>query len=251
MGVRVIVADLCGTGPMLLSVVLIAAALDHAAWQAVLDTRVVNGRVDYAGLKRDPAPLDRYLAELKAAPVATLSAAAKKALWINAYNACTVDLVVDRWPLRSIKDISKPWGTPVCALGGETLTLDQIEHERLRPLGDPRIHAAINCASIGCPPLAPKAFTAEGLDAELDAAARAFAATARLDGDTLVVSKIHDWFGEDFLPRFGTPDLPGLAGKEEAAANFVATYNTALAARIREGGLRVRYGDYDWAINAW
>lgn len=236
--------------PMLL-LVTSAAAVDHAAWQAVLDTRVVYGKVDYAGLKKDPAALDRYLATLRDTPVASLGAAEKKALWINAYNACTVDLIVDRWPLRSIKDVSKPWGTPVCALGGETLTLDQIEHERLRPLGDPRIHAAINCASIGCPPLAPKAFTADGLDAQLDAASRVFAATAKLDGETLVVSRIHDWFGDDFVARYGTPDLPGLSGKEEAAANFVAAFNPTLAPRIRQGGLRVRYGDYDWAINAW
>lgn len=239
---------------MFLSLALSAFAAEfaHDEFQAVLDARLSGGRVDYAGLKREPAALDRYLARLAAAPVASLSPAERKALWVNAYNACTLDVVADRWPLASIQDVDggKVWDRPTCDVGGTVWTLNQIEHEKLRPLGDARVHAALNCASLGCPPLAEKVFTGPGLDGQLDAASRRWAAQARFEGDALVLSRIFDWYGDDFVGKYAAFDVPGLSGKEEAAANFVAAYAPGLAPRIHQGGYRVRWAEYDWAVNA-
>lgn len=236
---------------------LVAAAFamdpTHATFQRALDGRVSNGRVDYAALKKDPRALDAYLAELAAADLSRMSAAEKKAFLVNAYNAITLDVVADAWPIRSIKDLDggKVWSTRRFRVAGADRTLDEIEHVLLRPLGDARIHAAINCASVGCPPLSPKAYAVATLDAQLDAAARSLAASATIAGGTLTVSTIHDWFGDDFVPTYGRSrwDIPGLDGKEEAAANFVAAYAPDKAAALRAGGYRVAYAPWDWSVN--
>lgn len=241
---------------MLLSLVGLALALDptHARLQGVLDTHLSGGRVDYAGIKAAPADLDAYLAEVAAAPVASLSAADREALYINAYNAYTIDLVADHFPLRSIMDLDggKVWDTRRFNVGGQRLTLNEIEGKHLRSLGDPRIHAAVNCASLGCPPLAPKVYTGAGLDAQLDGAAKRWADTAAFSGTTLTVNKIFDWYGDDFTAKFGSAayDIPGLDGKQEAAANFIATYAPTRAEALKKGGYTVTFGDYSWAVNA-
>ncbi|MDP2309869.1 MAG: DUF547 domain-containing protein [Pseudomonadota bacterium] len=243
---------------MLLSLVALAHALDpsHAKLQKVLDARLSGGRVDYAALEAAPADLDAYLAEVAAAPVASLSAADKKALYINAYNAYTLDLIADNFPLASIRDLDfgLVWDIRKFNVGGAMLTLNDIEGKNLRNLGDPRIHAAVNCASLGCPPIAPKVYTGTGLDAQLDAASRAWASTATLSGTTLTVNKIFDWYGDDFTPTFGSArfDIPGLSGKEEAAANFIAHFSTtpARAEALRKGGYTVTFADYSWKVNA-
>lgn len=241
-----------------MSLLLVAAALaldpTHATLQRALDGRVFGPRVDYAALKADPRALDAYLAELAAADLARMTPDEKKAFLINAYNALTLDVVADAWPIRSIRalDGGKVWSTRRFRVAGRDLTLDQIEHELLRPMGDPRIHAAVNCASLGCPPLSPKVYAVATLDAQLDAASRAWAATATLAGGTLTVSTILDWFGEDFVPAYGASrwDIPALEGKQEAAANFVAAYVPDKADAIRRGGYRVVYAPYDWGVNA-
>lgn len=237
---------------------LVAAALamdpTHATLQRALDGRVSNGRVDYAALKKDPRALDAYLAELAAADLGRMSSAERKAFLVNAYNAITLDVVADAWPIRSIRDLDggKVWTTRRFRVAGADRTLDEIEHALLRPMGDARIHAAINCASVGCPPLSPKAFTVATLDAQLDAAARTLAASATLAAGTLTVSALHDWFGDDFVAVYGRSrwDIPGLEGKEEAAANFVAAYAPDNAGAVRAGGYRVAYAPWDWAVNA-
>lgn len=237
---------------------LVAAALamdpTHATLQRALDGRVSpTGRVDYASLKADPRALDAYLAELAAADLARMSAAEKKAFLINAYNAITLDVVADAWPIRSIRDLDggKVWTTRRFRVAGADRTLDQLEHELLRPMGDPRIHAAINCASLGCPPLSPKVYSVATLDAQLDDAARTLAASATLAGGTLTVSVLFDWFGDDFLPGYGPSrwDIPGLGGRAEAAANFVAVHAPDRAATLRQGGYRVAWAPWDWTVN--
>ncbi len=233
----------------------VALAVDagHAGLQRALDGRVVAGRVDYAALKAAPQALDGYLAEVAAASLTGMSAAEKKAFYVNAYNALTLDLVADNYPLASIRDLDggKPWSARRFKVAGRDLTLDDIEHTELRPLGDPRIHAAINCAAVGCPPLAPKVFTAANLDAQLDVAARAWAATATLKDGVLTLNAIFDWFGDDFVPTYGARrfDIPGLDGKAEAAANFVAAYAPDKAEALKKGGYTVKYAAYDWALN--
>lgn len=231
-----------------------AGAFDptHTSFQRVLDARLSGGRVDYAAIHAAPADLAGYVAEVAAAPVSTLSAADRKALSINAYNACTMKLVADSYPIVSMQDLDggKVWDTRRCVVGGVALTLDEIEGG-LRKLGDPRIHAALNCAAIGCPPLSSQVYTGATLDAQLDAAATRWAATAGWGGGVLSVNRIFDWYGEDFIARHGAAsfDIPGLDGKTEAAANFIAAYAPERAGALRAGGYTVTFVDYDWRLN--
>ena len=128
----------------------VAHAVDVASWQAVLDAHVDTASdVDYAGVKADPR-LETYVAGLATASEPE-GKEAQLAFWMNAYNALTVDLVTDEWPLASIRDLDggNPWRKRTFTVAGRSVTLDDIEHRILRPLGDPRIHAGVNCASRG------------------------------------------------------------------------------------------------------
>lgn len=210
-----------------------AQAFDHghAAWTALLKPNVLllrDGQASqarYAGFLADRAALKAYLATLSGVSAAAFQRFAKPqqmAFLINAYNAFTVELILTKYPdLDSIKDLggflSTPWKPKWIDLLGEQVSLDGIEHERLRARGrydDPRIHFAVNCASIGCPMLREEAFVAERLDAQLDEQATRFLSDrTRNRYDTasgrLQVSKIFDWYGEDFrLGHRGITSLP-------------------------------------------
>jgi hypothetical protein len=174
-----------------------------------------------------------------------LSHDARFAFYINAYNAWTLKLILTGYPgVASIKDLgsffSSPWKKKIVKIHGETLTLDQIEHEILRPeFKDPRVHFAINCAALSCPPLRSEPYEADRLDAQLDAATIAFInRTDRtyMQGDTLYVSRIFKWFNEDFKP-----DVEG----------FVRRYaRDGLKAKLDAvDKIKVRYLDYDWSLN--
>ncbi len=233
------------------------ASLDreHAAWTGLLQRYVSGGLVGYAALRRDATPeLDRYLRTLESVERAELEAwprADQLAFWINAYNAYTVRLVLDHYPLRSIRSIGLFPGSafkkkviPFERVAGRRLSLDDVEHRVLRErFGDARVHFAIVCASRSCPVLRGEAYRGRDLDAQLDEAARAFlrdptrnrhdAASA-----TLFLSSIFDWFRGDFERAAGT--LPA----------FVARYaDDSTAEALRRGGVRVEFLDYDWSIN--
>ncbi len=237
-----------------------AGGFDHAhgPWTALLRERVRGDRFDYAGLQRDPAPLQAYLHTLEAVTAAELQGWSREqrfAFWINAYNAFTVKRVVDDYPLKSIRDLSRALGLksvfdeefiPLDALHpegrAERLSLNDIEHGILRKeFADARLHAAINCASISCPPLRNEAFVAERLDEQLDAQMRSFLADAarnRLDRAerTLELSKVFEWFREDFERDAGS------------VAEFVARFFPADERELVRSA-RLRYLDYDWGLN--
>jgi hypothetical protein len=247
-----------------------AGAFDHshAAWTALLKKHVVlldggkASRLAYAGLAADRAALKAYLAALSAVSPAAFEGFAKAqqmAFLINAYNAWTAELILTRYPkLESIKDLGSlfqsPWKQKFVPLLGGTLSLDGIEHDTLRVRGrydDPRIHFAVNCASIGCPMLREEAFVAERLDAQLDEQARRFMADRsrnryNVSAGKLEVSKIFDWYGDDF-----TLGHKGIG----SAAEFYARHADLLAdtpadrERIRSQKLPVSYLGYDWALN--
>lgn len=221
----------------------------HAPWQALLSAHVRDGQVDYQGFKRDQPALDRYLAELDATRPGQLAKDQQLAYYINGYNAYTVLLILEHFrdgrPVRSIKDIgglfSSPWSIRFVRLGGELLTLDMVEHEILRPrFGDPRIHFAINCASLGCPPLRDEAYRGDRIDRQLDDSTTRFINDPQftyVKDNTLYLSKIFDWFGDDFV-----------AG----AVPFVRRYaDQPLAGRLEAAGsgLRLKYLPYDWSLN--
>ena len=202
---------------VLLAVAPVRAALDqsHQHWTAQLRRFVHGGEVDYAGWKNNQAQLDEYLRELvrvNKEEFDSFSREQKLAFWINAYNAYTVRLILDHYPVSSIRSIGLLPGAAfrkafIPSLG-EELTLNEIE-DRLRKLGEPRIHFAIVCASKSCPELRIEAYRADVLDQQLDAAARGFlrdSAKNRWDppSRTLKLSSIFKWHGEDFERAAGS-----------------------------------------------
>jgi hypothetical protein len=234
---------------------LLGVAWATTPYQAALDRYVdAQGRVDYAGIRASGA-LDATVSALASA-VEPTAADARMAFWINAYNALTIDLVADAWPIASIRDLDggKVWDTRRFTVAGKQVTLNDIENKTLRPMGDPRVHAALNCASKGCPALAKSAYAAATLGAQLDAAARAWAAgnAMVLDqaGGSVAFNSIFDWYGADFEAK-STADVPGVEGKAEAAALWLANYCSAeRAAWLRKGGYQVAWAPYDWSVNS-
>ncbi|MES2716726.1 MAG: DUF547 domain-containing protein [Pseudomonadota bacterium] len=256
--------------PGLLAAPAAAQAFDHshAAWTTLLKKHVLllragqASQLRYAGMAADRAALQAYLASLSAVDAKAFAAfgqAQQMAFLINAYNAFTLALILTRYPdLRSIKDLgsllSNPWKPAWIPLLGQTLSLDDIEHGRLRERGrydDPRIHFAVNCASIGCPMLREEAFVAERLDAQLAEQTRRFLADrSRNRWDSargrLLVSKIFDWYGEDF--RLGHQGITTLQAFLARHADLLADA-PAERARIRSGQVEIGFLDYDWALN--
>jgi hypothetical protein len=235
-----------------------AQPIDHAAWDRLLKTYVrpdADGlnRVDYAAFKRDgQAALKDYIAKLEAVDPATLPRPEQFALLANLYNAKTADIVLDHYPVKSIRDISLgggllgvftggPWKAKALKMKGVELSLDDIEHGMLRPVfKDPRVHYAVNCASVGCPNLGTEAFTGAKLDVQLDAAARAYVNSPRgadPKPDGLVVSSIYDWYQQDF------------GGSEDGVIAHLKTYADPALAQKLEGTTSIADYAYDWSLN--
>jgi len=247
-----------------------AQAFDHAhaEWTALLRKHVrllrdgQASQVRYAGLAVDRLQLKHYLETLSAVPRSAFDGFTKpqqQAFLINAYNAFTVELILTKYPeLKSIKDLggvlSSPWKTKWIALLGGKVSLDDIEHAMLRQRGihdEPRLHFALNCASIGCPMLREEAFVADRLDVQLGQQAQRFMADRtrnRWDPqrNRLALSRIFDWYGEDF--RLGHR---GISSLEEFAALHADRLADAPAdrERIRSGRFQTVFLDYDWALN--
>lgn len=226
----------------------------HAPFAAFLKGAVSDGGVDYALLATRAATLDGYLAGLAEADLAAFSREEKIAFWVNAYNALTIDLMLDTGPPNSIRDLDggKVWTTRAFPVAGERLTLDQIENQRARPLAaDGRIHAVLNCASKGCPPLPPAPIRASTLQAQLDEAARRWARTNafRLDGKAIALSSIFDWYGDDFA-RDAKGDLAGVDGDAERALWFLARFvDEPTRSVLTSGTLTATWSTYDWSLN--
>ncbi len=237
----------------------------HAAFTTVLASVVTDGGVDYARLEAHPSGLERYIAELGATDPAAVARAPleeRLAFWINAYNACMLKRVVSHYPIRPARGLRRianaaagrpansVWQIPDvftgthCPVAGEERSQDEIEHEIIRPLGDPRIHFAINCAAISCPPLTREAYRAEALGEQLDARVTAFVedpAQFGLDasGDraTVRVNVLLDWFKEDF-------------GGSEGVKAFLAPYTRGSAREaLEDPETRLVFSDYDWTLN--
>lgn len=232
------------------------AVADHAAFDALLTRRARNSRdgvvrVDYAGWRgssADRAALGRYIDTLSALDPLSLTRPEQFAFWANLYNALTIRVVLDAWPVRSIREIRSsllvagPWKKTVTRVGGVDLSLDDIEHEILRKgWSDPRVHYAVNCASFSCPSLPLRAWRGASLGPGLDAAARSYVNHDRgvaFNGAALTVSSIYKWYAADF----GGTDPRVIAHLAQYAAE-------PLAVRLRQT-TRIADDDYNWAINA-
>lgn len=229
--------------------------VDHAAWNDLLSRYVdQQGMVDYAGWKasqQDLAALDEYLSDVaRGDPALPCSEAARLAFWINAYNALTVHGILGKYPTTSIRNHTASivgfnlWDDLRLPVGDRHYSLNQIEHEMLRPRGEPRIHFAIVCASRGCPPLRAEAYWAQSLDAQLDENAQAFFADGskfRHDPETghFELSPILQWFGADFG---ATP-----AARLRRIAAWLPSEQARSQAAAGRGTIQVL--PYDWSLN--
>lgn len=225
----------------------------HARFGRVLTAFVKNANVDYAKLKTDPVELDAYLQEIRAVPAAEFarwSEADRLALLLNLYNAQTLRLIINHYPLKSIRDIGTlpgaAWREPIVRQGGQVMTLDHLENKIIRvDYREPRIHFALVCAAVSCPPLRGEPYTGARLNAQLDEQTRIFMATTeknRFDAKdgTLHLSQIFKWYADDFTKPAGSvaayvkPFLP-------------EAQRTALADPAK---VKVKFTEYDWALNA-
>lgn len=242
------------------------AGFDHgyAAWDTLLKKHVrwlpdnKQSQVDYQAFAPDRAALQQVLARWSAvtpAQFAGFSRSQKMAFLINAYNGYTIELILTQYPnLRSIKDLGSllqsPWKKKFFRLLGEERHLDWIEHEQLRPgYNDWRVHAAVNCASIGCPALRPQAFTANRLDEQLDDGMNRFMSDPtrnRYRDGRAELSEIFKWFGEDFAKGHR-----GIGSLNDLVLRYADGLAVPMAdrAQIRAGSVRIRYLDYDWSLN--
>lgn len=230
-----------------------AGDADHSPWGAFLSRYVRPGAggvnlVNYAGVSPgDRQALKGYIATLEAARPTGMTRDAAMAYWINLYNAKTVDIVLDNYPVPSIRKIGGgffspgPWDDKVVTVEGRALSLNDIEHGILRPIwGDPRIHYAVNCASIGCPDLMTQPFTAANLAGMLDRAARGYInhpRGAQVQGGRLVVSSIFDWYKADF------------GGTDAGVIAHLRRYATGPLAAALDGVSAIADDRYDWALN--
>ncbi|MEQ8706493.1 MAG: DUF547 domain-containing protein [Phaeodactylibacter sp.] len=214
-----------------------ASAPDHNLWETVLQQYVSEtGVVNYKKMAKNEKALNAYLDELAShPPMDSWSRDEKLAYWINAYNAYTVKLIVDNYPVKSIRDLhdGNPWDVKWIELGRQTYSLNQIEHDIIRPRYDePRIHFAVNCAAQSCPPLLNHAWTAENLEQNLEQQTRAFINNEqynRIGAKALELSQIFNWYGEDF-------------GDLAAFANRYTEIDIKPKAKVT-------FLEYNWALN--
>jgi hypothetical protein len=214
-----------------------AQKIDHSKWTEILQLYVAeNGDVNYKKMQKNRDTFKVYLNDLASNPPNdSWSNSEIKAYWINAYNAFTGQLVLDNYPIKSIKDISEPWGQMFFKIGGKSMSLNTIEHEILRPMGDPRIHFAIVCASESCPKLLNYAYESETLNDQLDQAAKEFindASKNSLTASEITISKIFKWFKSDF-PK---------------GDDFISYLNNYSIVKLFPE-TKINYQNYNWFLN--
>jgi hypothetical protein len=234
----------------------------YADYAALLKQFVKDGLVDYAGLKEDRAGLDRFtraLADLDQRQFAQWPQARRLAFWINAYNALTLELIVNHYPIRaglikgtlypnnSIRQIDGAWDTITFTVMGKKVTLDTIEHAIIRKeFAEPRVHMALVCAALSCPDLRGEPYVSGRLDAQLAGQSRAFLAQGKglqVEGTTLRISAIFDWFGKDFAVGTQSP--------REGVVAFLKRYAPPTAGLTLDAPKEysLKYLDYDWSLN--
>jgi hypothetical protein len=211
--------------------------VDHSSWNNLLKKYVtIDGKVNYKGLKADESELKKYIIYLGThSPNNTWSKEEQLAYWINAYNALTVDLIIGHYPVKSIKDIKNPWEQRLWKLGEKWYNLEDIEHQILRKMNEPRIHFAIVCASFSCPKLQNRAFIASDLETQLTNATKEFLSDTKrneISQNHLKISKIFQWFSKDFK-------------QNGSVADFIDIY-TEIDISPKA---KISFKDYNWDLN--
>jgi Protein of unknown function, DUF547 len=210
----------------------------HTKWNDLLKKYVTEkGNVNYKSFNTDSKNLDVYLKELETAiPDKNYSRNETLAYWINAYNAYTVKLIVDNYPKKSIKDIPNAWSKKWITLAKKKYSLEDIEHTILRKMNEPRIHFAINCASVSCPNLINEAYTADKLEKQLEASAKSFIndkTKNTIAADKVEISEIFNWFAGDF--KIG----------KATVIDYLNKYSTV---KINKNA-KIKYKTYNWNLN--
>ena len=211
---------------------------DHSVWdQALLLNVSDDGFVNYEGFMKDSSLLYEYFKELSYnTPKDYWSKEEKMAYWINAYNAYTVKLVIDSYPIKSIQDIDEPWDKKFFKIDGEWYSLNELEHEIIRKFHDPRIHFAINCAAYSCPVVWNRAYTADNLNKALDNQSEKFINDPTRNTITkkvVMLSQIFKWYKKDFKSKNGSVE------------KFVNKYAHFKISNQKSRGFK----DYDWKLN--
>lgn len=209
----------------------------HASWNVLLQQYVdADGNVDYRSWKKSQTDLDKYIQLLEKTPPANYwDKNDSLAYFINAYNAVTVKLILDNYPLKSIRDIKDPWDSKSLNLPNNHLTLNDIEHKVLRKMDDPRIHFAINCASASCPQLSNEAFRASKVQKQLEEATALFindTSKNQISEKNIGLSKIFLWFSKDF-------------GSKKERLAFIQKYSQ----KPFKDNAKIKYQEYDWSLN--
>lgn len=212
-------------------------AFNHSRWNKLLQKNVTKtGTVNYKAFRNDRIELSVYIDDLTHnLPTEDWNKEDKLAYWINTYNALTIDLILMNYPTKSIKDIKDPWDQRLWQFGDKWLNLNDIEHEILRKMNEPRIHFAIVCASVSCPKLKNKAFTASNIEEQLTNATKAFLSDTsknELSKGNIKLSKIFKWFKKDF-------EVNG------SLIDFLNQYSETTISN----GAKKSYMDYDWNLN--
>lgn len=212
--------------------------IDHAAWDLLLKKYVrEDGLVDYKGFLKDRAALKSYLKMLsKNPPQEDWSTSELLAYYINTYNAYTVDLILENYPLKSIKDLNGPWTKAIIPIGDKWLSLGGLENSILRKMNEPRIHFAINCASFSCPDLLNEAFTAEKLESQLEKVSKAFINGNKntISKNSVALSSIFKWYKKDFVVE-GEKDL-------------IAYINQYSSLKVNTSA-KISFREYNWNLN--
>lgn len=251
----------------LFSVLSFGKGFDHSAWNEMLKRNVVvidqghASRVNYKNFKADEEKLNGYLETLSAVKKEDFNSwneNERLAFLFNAYNAFTIKLVLTKYPnLKSIKDLgsifTSPWKKKFFKLFGEDSYLDKIEHKMIRKnFKEPRVHFAVNCASIGCPMLFNEAFSPDRLDSQLEQGLKSFLSdstrnTYNKKSNTLEISKIFDWYSEDFEKGYqGFKDVSDVMAKyPELLTNDVPSQKA-----IKSKSVPIKYLNYDWNLNS-
>ncbi|MEB8346687.1 DUF547 domain-containing protein [Flavobacteriaceae bacterium KMM 6898] len=211
---------------------------DYSTWDKLLKKYVDNdGNIDYTNFRKEIGLLNKYLEQQAKNPVSDYETIESKLVYyINLYNAATVKLILDNYPIGSIKDLKRPWNREVVTLQGKQLSLGDIEHNILRKMEEPRIHFAINCASNSCPKLLNEAFTVEKLEEQLENSARSFVNDTKrniITKEQAMLSQIFKWFKKDFTD-------------EMSLTEYINQYSTIKITEETD----IKYINYDWSLNA-
>ena len=214
-----------------------AQDIDHSLWTKILQEHVSdNGNVNYKSIKANKIELDHYLHQLSEnSPKDTWSKNELLAYWINTYNAFTIKLIIDNYPINSIKDLKSPWDKKFIKIGNKLVSLNYIEHDVLRKMKEPRIHFAIVCASYSCPKLLNKAYESSILEEQLTTATTSFLTDTsknNISKNEVQLSKVFKWFDKDFL-TVGT------------LTDFLNNYSVETISK----NAKIGYKNYNWDLN--